>query len=216
MSKLDSDTRGGAALSVLSVTGKPIKYVGMGEKLDDFEQFHPERMASRILGMGDVLTLIEKAENVMSQKDAEKLTKKFKENKFDMDDLLDQMRQIKKMGSMKSIIGMLPGVGDKIKDTDIDESQFTRVEAIITSMTTAERAKPSIINPSRKKRIAKGSGTKVEDVNRLLRQFEQMQKMMKQFTGKGSKMSLRKARKQLAGMNFDKMTGKGGGNLPSL
>ncbi len=216
MSKLDSDTRGGAALSVLSVTGKPIKYVGMGEKLDDFEQFHPERMASRILGMGDVLTLIEKAENVMSQKDAEKLTKKFKENKFDMDDLLDQMRQIKKMGSMKSIIGMLPGVGDKIKDTDIDESQFTRVEVIITSMTTAERAKPSIINPSRKKRIAKGSGTKVEDVNRLLRQFEQMQKMMKQFTGKGSKMSLRKARKQLAGMNFDKMTGKGGGNLPSL
>lgn len=216
MSKLDSDTRGGAALSVLSVTGKPIKYVGMGEKLDDFEQFHPERMASRILGMGDVLTLIEKAENVMSQKNAEKLTKKFKENKFDMDDLLDQMRQIKKMGSMKSIIGMLPGVGDKIKDTDIDESQFTRVEAIITSMTTAERAKPSIINPSRKKRIAKGSGTKVEDVNRLLRQFEQMQKMMKQFTGKGSKMSLRKARKQLAGMNFDKMTGKGGGNLPSL
>ena len=216
MSKLDSDTRGGAALSVLSVTGKPIKYVGMGEKLDDFEQFHPERMASRILGMGDVLTLIEKAENVMSQKDAEKLTKKFKENKFDMDDLLDQMRQIKKMGSMKSIIGMLPGVGDKIQDTDIDESQFTRVEAIITSMTTAERAKPSIINPSRKKRIAKGSGTKVEDVNRLLRQFEQMQKMMKQFTGKGSKMSLRKARKQLAGMNFDKMTGKGGGNLPSL
>ena len=216
MSKLDSDTRGGAALSVLSVTGKPIKYVGMGEKLDDFEQFHPERMASRILGMGDVLTLIEKAENVMSQKDAEKITKKFKENKFDMDDLLDQMRQIKKMGSMKSIIGMLPGVGDKIKDTDIDESQFTRVEAIITSMTTAERAKPSIINPSRKKRIAKGSGTKVEDVNRLLRQFEQMQKMMKQFTGKGSKMSLRKARKQLAGMNFDKMTGKGGGNLPSL
>lgn len=216
MSKLDSDTRGGAALSVLSVTGKPIKYVGMGEKLDDFEQFHPERMASRILGMGDVLTLIEKAENVMSQKDAEKLTKKFKENKFDMDDLLDQMRQIKKMGSMKSIIGMLPGVGDKIKDTDIDESQFTRVEAIITSMTTAERAKPSIINPSRKKRIAKGSGTKIEDVNRLLRQFEQMQKMMKQFTGKGSKMSLRKARKQLAGMNFDKMTGKGGGNLPSL
>ncbi len=216
MSKLDSDTRGGAALSVLSVTGKPIKYVGMGEKLDDFEQFHPERMASRILGMGDVLTLIEKAENVMSQKDAEKLTKKFKENKFDMDDLLDQMRQIKKMGSMKSIIGMLPGVGDKIKDTDIDESQFTRVEAIITSMTTAERVKPSIINPSRKKRIAKGSGTKVEDVNRLLRQFEQMQKMMKQFTGKGSKMSLRKARKQLAGMNFDKMTGKGGGNLPSL
>jgi len=214
MSKLDSDTRGGAALSVLSVTGKPIKFVGMGEKLDDFEQFHPERMASRILGMGDVLTLIEKAENVMSQKDAEKLTKKFKENKFDMDDLLDQMKQIKRMGSMKSILSMLPGVGDKIKDADIDESQLGRVEAMITSMTKAERAKPSIINPSRKKRIAKGSGTKVEDVNRLLKQFDQMQSVMKQFTGKNGKMSLRKARKNLAGMNFDKYTGKGGGNLP--
>ena len=214
MSKLDSDTRGGAALSVLAVTGKPIKYVGMGEKLDDFEQFHPERMASRILGMGDVLTLIEKAENVMSQKDAEKLTKKFKENTFDMDDLLDQMKQIKKMGSMKSIIGMLPGVGDKLKDIDVDDSQLNRIEAIITSMTKAERAKPSIINPSRKKRIAAGSGNKVEDVNRLLKQFEQMQKMMKQFTGKNSKMNMRKARKQLAAMNFDKMTGKGGGDLP--
>ncbi|MBR6069997.1 MAG: signal recognition particle protein [Ruminococcus sp.] len=214
MSKLDSDTRGGAALSVLAVTGKPIKYVGMGEKLDDFEQFHPERMASRILGMGDVLTLIEKAENVMSQKDAEKLTQKFKENKFDMDDLLDQMKQIKKMGSMKSIIGMLPGVGDKLKDVDVDDSQLDRIEAMITSMTKAERAKPSIINPSRKRRIAAGSGNKVEDVNRLLKQFEQMQKMMKQFTGKNSKMNLRKARKQLAGMNFDKMTGKGGGDLP--
>ena len=214
MSKLDSDTRGGAALSVLSVTGKPIKFVGMGEKLDDFEQFHPERMASRILGMGDVLTLIEKAENVMSQKDAEKLTQKFKENKFDMDDLLDQMKQIKRMGSMKSILGMLPGVGDKIKDADIDESQLGRIEAMITSMTKAERAKPSIINPSRKKRIAKGSGTKVEDVNRLLKQFDQMQAVMKKFTGKSGKMSLRKARKNLAGMNFDKYTGKGGGNLP--
>ena len=214
MSKLDSDTRGGAALSVLAVTGKPIKYVGMGEKLDDFEQFHPERMASRILGMGDVLTLIEKAESVMSQKEAERLTKKFKENKFDMDDLLDQMKQIKKLGSMKNILGMLPGLGDKIKDADIDESQLGRVEAIITSMTKAERAKPSIINPSRKKRIANGSGTRVEDVNRLLKQFDQMQSMMKQFNDKNGKMSLRKARKNLAGMNFDKMAGKGGGNLP--
>ena len=214
MSKLDSDTRGGAALSVLSVTGKPIKFVGMGEKLDDFEQFHPERMASRILGMGDVLTLIEKAENVMTQKDAEHLTKKFKENKFDMNDLLDQMKQIKKMGSMKSIIGMLPGVGDKLKDVDIDESGLVRIEAIITSMTKAEREKPSIINPSRKRRIAAGSGTKVEEINRLLKQFDQMQKMMKKFTGKGGKMNMRKARKQIAGMNFDKMTGKGGGNLP--
>ncbi len=214
MSKLDSDTRGGAALSVLSVTGKPIKFVGMGEKLDDFEQFHPERMASRILGMGDVLTLIEKAENVMSHQEAEKLTKKFKENKFDMNDLLDQMKQIRKMGSMKSIIGMLPGVSDKLKDVDVDDSGLVRIEAIITSMTKAEREKPSIINPSRKRRIAAGSGTKVEEVNRLLKQFDQMQKMMKQFTGKGGKMNLRKARKQIAGMNFDKMTGKGGGNLP--
>ena len=192
MSKLDSDTRGGAALSVLSVTGKPIKFVGMG----------------------DVLTLIEKAENVMTQKDAEHLTKKFKENKFDMNDLLDQMKQIKKMGSMKSIIGMLPGVGDKLKDVDIDESGLVRIEAIITSMTKAEREKPSIINPSRKRRIAAGSGTKVEEINRLLKQFDQMQKMMKKFTGKGGKMNMRKARKQIAGMNFDKMTGKGGGNLP--
>lgn len=216
MSKLDSDTRGGAALSVLAVTGKPIKYVGMGEKLDDFEQFHPERMASRILGMGDVLTLIEKAENVMSKKEAEKLTKKFKENKFDMNDLLDQFKQIKRMGSMKSIISMLPGVKDKIKDADIDEKQLDRIEAIITSMTIAEREKPSIINPSRKKRIAVGSGTKVEDVNKLLKQFDQMQKVMKQFTGNKSKMFQRKARKQLAGMNFDKLAGKGGGNLPPI
>lgn len=216
MSKLDSDTRGGAALSVLAVTGKPIKYVGMGEKLDDFEQFHSERMASRILGMGDVLTLIEKAENVMSKKEAEKLTKKFKENKFDMNDLLDQFKQIKRMGSMKSIISMLPGVKDKIKDADIDEKQLDRIEAIITSMTIAEREKPSIINPSRKKRIAAGSGTKVEDVNKLLKQFDQMQKVMKQFTGNKSKMFQRKARKQLAGMNFDKLAGKGGGNLPPI
>ena len=197
MSKLDSDTRGGAALSVLSVTGKPIKYVGMGEKLDDFEQFHPERMASRILGMGDVLTLIEKAETVMSEKEAEKVAKKFKENKFDMDDLLAQMKQI-----------MLPGVGDKVKNMDVDESQFTRIEAMITSMTKSERAKPSIINPSRKRRIAAGSGTKVEDVNRLLKQFEQMQQMMKKLTGNKGKASMRQMRKQFAGMNLDKFNGQ--------
>lgn len=208
MSKLDSDTRGGAALSVLSVTGKPIKYVGMGEKLDDFEQFHPERMASRILGMGDVLTLIEKAETVMSEKEAEKVAKKFKENKFDMNDLLAQMKQIKKMGSMKSILSMLPGVGDKVKNMDVDESQFTRIEAMITSMTKSERAKPSIINPSRKRRIAAGSGTKVEDVNRLLKQFEQMQQMMKKLTGNKGKASMRQMRKQFAGMNLDKFNGQ--------
>jgi len=203
MSKLDSDTRGGAALSVLSVTGKPIKFVGMGEKLDEFEQFHPERMASRILGMGDILTLIEKAETVVDAKEAERLTKKLQDSTFDMNDLLDQLRQIQKMGSIKNIISMLPGVGDKVKDIDVDEKQFSRIEAVITSMTNQERAKPSIINPSRKKRIAKGSGTKVEDVNRLIKQFEQMNQLMKQF-GKNNKMN-KKAKKRLAGMNFDKM-----------
>lgn len=202
MSKLDSDTRGGAALSVLSVTGKPIKFVGMGEKLDEFEQFHPERMASRILGMGDILTLIEKAETVVDAKEAERLTKKLQDSTFDMNDLLDQLRQIQKMGSIKNIISMLPGVGDKVKDIDVDEKQFSRIEAVITSMTNQERAKPSIINPSRKKRIAKGSGTKVEDVNRLIKQFEQMNQLMKQF-GKNNKMN-KKAKKRLAGMNFDK------------
>ncbi len=185
MSKLDSDTRGGAALSVLSITGKPIKYVGMGEKLDDFEQFHPDRMASRILGMGDVLSLIEKAEDVYSKQEAEKLAQKLSKNKFDMEDLLDQLRQIKKMGDMKKILSMLPG-GDKISDADIDEGAFGKVEAMITSMTPAERAKPSIINPSRKRRIAKGSGNKVEDVNRLLKQYDQMQQLMKKM-GKGGK-----------------------------
>lgn len=204
MSKLDSDTRGGAALSVLAVTGKPIKFVGMGEKLDEFEQFHPERMASRILGMGDVMTLIEKAENAISQKDAEEMAKKLQENKFDMDDLLDQLRNIKKMGSIKSIISMIPGVGDKLKDIDVDDNQFVRIEAMITSMTKAERAKPSIINPQRKRRIAAGSGTKVEDVNRLLKQFEQMQKMMKQLNG-GKGMKNKKMMKRLAGMNLDKL-----------
>lgn len=208
MSKLDSDTRGGAALSVLSVTGKPIKFVGMGEKLDDFEQFHPERMASRILGMGDVLTLIEKAESAVDLKDSEKLAKKFTENTFDMEDLRNYLLQIQKMGSIKSLLGMLPGMGDKVKDIDVDERQFQRIDAIITSMTPAERAKPSIINPSRKKRIAAGSGMKVEDVNRLLKQFEQMQKVMKQFgsfgKGKGP-FSSKRMKKRIAGMNLDKV-----------
>jgi len=203
MSKLDSDARGGAALSVLAVTGKPIKFVGTGEKLDEFEKFHPERMASRILSMGDVMTLIEKAEDAFSQKEAEEMAKKLQENKFDMNDLLEQLRQIQKMGSIKSILGMIPGVGDKLKDVDVDERQFVRIEAMITSMTKAERAKPSIINPQRKRRIAAGSGTKVEDVNKLLRQFEQMQKMMKQLGGKNPKN--KKMMRRLAGMNLDKM-----------
>ena len=220
MSKLDSDTRGGAALSVLSVTGKPIKFVGMGEKLDDFEQFHPERMASRILGMGDVLTLIEKAESAVDIKDTEKLAKKFQDNSFDMDDLRNYLMQIKKMGSIKSLMAMLPGVGDKVKDIDIDEKQFYRVDAIITSMTLEERAKPSIVNPSRKKRIAAGSGTKVEDVNRLLKQFEQMQKLMKELGGFGKKggkggLSARRMKKRIAGMNFDNMPADQG-SMPGI
>lgn len=208
MSKLDSDTRGGAALSVLAVTGKPIKFVGMGEKLDDFEKFHPKRMASRILGMGDMLTLIERAENVIDHNQAEKMTQKFQEQKFDMTDLLEQMHLIRRMGSLKSIVSMFPG-GDKIDDATLDDKQFDRLEAIILSMTPQERAKPSVINPSRKRRIAAGSGMKVEDVNRLLKQFDQMQKMMKQFTNKGKKQKamLRQAKRSFVGRNFGNIMG---------
>lgn len=199
LTKLDGDTRGGAALSVLAVTGKPVKFAGIGEKLDDIEPFHPERMASRILGMGDVLTLIEKAQANIDEKKVGEMMGRIKENKFDMNDLLDQMYQIKSMGSVKQMLSMLPGVGNQIKDADVDESQLGRIEAIITSMTKAEREKPSIINPSRKRRIASGSGTRVEDVNRLLKQFEQMQKMMKQlpFGGKGNKSkAMKRAQKR--------------------
>lgn len=185
LTKLDSDTRGGAALSVLAVTGKPIKFVGMGEKLDEFEVFHPERMASRILGMGDMLTLIEKASTTIDEKEAERLAEKMEKGIFDFNDLLDQMQQIKKMGSIQSIISMLPGA-NKIDESMIDERQIPRTEAMILSMTPAERAKPSLITPSRKRRIAAGSGMRVEDVNRLLKQQEQMQKMMKQFGMAGS------------------------------
>ncbi|MCD7771043.1 MAG: signal recognition particle protein [Oscillospiraceae bacterium] len=186
LTKLDSDTRGGAALSVLAATGKPIKFVGTGEKLDEFEPFHPERMASRILGMGDVMSLIEKAQSAVNEKEAEKLADKMSEGKFDMNDLLEQMRQIEKMGSIKSILSMMPG-GNKIDESQIDEKQIPRTEAMILSMTSEERAKPAIINPKRKRRIAAGSGTRVEDVNRLLKQYEQMKDMMKKFglTGSG-------------------------------
>ena len=187
LTKLDGDTRGGAALSVLAVTGKPVKFAGMGEKLDDIEPFHPDRMASRILGMGDVLTLIEKAQTQVDEKEAMKMAQKIKDNSFDMNDLLEQMRQIKKMGPLKQIMSMLPGVGNQLKDVDVDDKQLYRIEAIITSMTVKEREKPAIINPSRKRRIAAGSGTKVEDGNRLLKQFEQMQKMMKMMGGKNGK-----------------------------
>ena len=191
LTKLDGDTRGGAALSVRAVTGKRIKFVGSGEKLEDLEVFYPDRMASRILGMGDVLTLIEKAQNTVDEKKALEMAKKLKQNSFDMNDLLDQMRQIKSMGPLSQVLGMIPGLSGKIGDEEAaqGEAELKKVESIINSMTKQEREKPSIINPSRKRRIAAGSGTKVEDVNRLLRQFEQMQKLMKQLGGKmgGSK-----------------------------
>ena len=215
MSKLDSDTRGGAALSVLSVTGKPIKFVGTGEKLDDFEQFHPDRMASRILGMGDVLTLIEKAEDIYSQQEAQQLTQKLTQNQFDMNDLLQQLRQIKKMGDLRKLVSMVPGVGSKADDIEIDDKAMGRTEAIITSMTPAERAKPSIINPSRKKRIAAGSGTQVQDVNRLLKQFEQMQAMMKKL-GKGGAKGLF-GRRKMPKIDPSMLEGMGGlGGFPKL
>ena len=179
LTKTDGDTRGGAALSVLAVTGKPIKFQGTGEKLDDLEVFHPGRMASRILGMGDMLSLIEKAQTNLDQKKADETARRMMENKFDMNDMLDQLAQVKKMGGAGAMLAMMPG-GNKIDPSQVDEKAFIHIEAIIQSMTPAEREKPSIINPKRKRRIAAGSGTKVEEVNRLLRQFENMQKLMKQ------------------------------------
>ena len=190
LTKLDGDTRGGAALSLRAVTGKPIMFTGVGEKIDDLDEFHPDRMASRILGMGDVLSLIEKVENEIDQKQAEETAKRLAENKFDMNDLLDQFRQIKKMGSLKSILSMMPGMEKQLKDVDIDDRQMLRIEAIITSMTKKERIKPDIINASRRKRIAAGSGTSVEEVNRLLRQYEQMKKMFKQLNSKKGKRGM--------------------------
>ena len=183
LTKLDGDTRGGAALSVRHVTGKPIKFVGVGEKLDAIEAFHPDRMASRILGMGDVLSLIEKAEQAFDEKQAAELEKKIRESTFTLDDYLQQFQQLKKMGNLESLIGMIPGMNKgALKDAKIDEKQMARTEAIIKSMTVQERVKPDIIAASRKQRIAKGSGTTVEDVNKLLKQFDQTRKMMKQMS----------------------------------
>ena len=187
LTKLDGDTRGGAALSVRAVTGKPIMFVGVGEKLDELDEFHPDRMASRILGMGDVLSLIERVESEMDQKKAEEAARKLEENRFDMNDLLEQFRQIKKMGSLKSILSMLPGMDKQLRDVDIDDRQLLRIEAIIKTMTKKEREKHDIINASRRRRIAAGSGMRVEDVNKLLRQYEQMKKMFKQMNTKGGK-----------------------------
>ena len=185
LTKMDGDTRGGAALSVKYVTGKPIKFIGTGEKLDAIEVFHPDRMASRILGMGDVLSLIEKAEAAYDEKQAKDLEKKFREQTFTLDDFLAQLHQLKKMGNLNQLLSMVPGMGTgALKDATVDEKQMAKTEAIILSMTKDERLRPELINGSRRRRISKGSGTTVEDVNKLLRQFDQMKKMMKQFSGK--------------------------------
>ena len=208
LTKLDGDTRGGAALSARAVTGKPIKFIGVGEKLQDLDVFHPDRMASRILGMGDVLSLIEKAETALDEKRAEELEKKLRENKIDLEDMLMQFEEMKKMGPMKDIISMIPGLGKKVKDTDVDDKQIDYTMAIIRSMTTEERRNPDIINASRKRRIAAGCGLKVEDVNRLLNQFRSMQKLYKQLNGKGSKKMMK--RMQRMGMGGGMPGGMGG------
>lgn len=190
ITKMDGDTRGGAALSVRAVTNKPIKYVGMGEKLSDLQPFHPDRMASRILGMGDVLTLIEKAQEGIDEQKAKELEAKFRKAEFNFEDFLDQMQQVKKMGPISQLMGMIPGLNTaKLGDIQIDDKQMAHIEAIILSMTPAERQNPSLLNVSRKKRIARGCGRDMQEVNRLIKQFEQMQKMMKQFSGmaKGKK-----------------------------
>ncbi len=192
LTKLDGDTRGGAALSVRYVTGKPIKFVGIGEKLDAIEPFYPDRMASRILGMGDVLSLIEKAQQNFDEKKAEEMERKLRESTFDLNDYLEQFRQVRNMGPLDQIAGMIPGVKPgALKDVQIDERALARTEAIILAMTKKEREKPELINASRKKRIAAGSGTSVEDVNRLLRQFETVSKMFKQFTSMSGKSKKR-------------------------
>lgn len=192
LTKLDGDTRGGAALSARAVTGKPIKFSGVGEKIQDLDEFHPDRMASRILGMGDVLSLIEKAEVAIDEKKAKELEDKLRKNKFDLNDLMDQFNQLRKMGSIQDTLAMLPGMGKKMQGVEVDEKIFDRMQALILSMTPKEREKPDIISPSRKRRIAAGSGQQVEDVNRLLNQYKQMQKMFKQFNGKGSKKRARR------------------------
>lgn len=183
MTKLDGDARGGAALSVRQVTGAPIKYIGIGEKSSALEPFHPDRMASRILGMGDVMSLIEKAEQAIDEEQAQLLEKKIRENQFDLDDFLKQMQQIRKLGSITDLLSMLPGVGSAIKDLPVDEKAITRMEAIIQSMTAHERRRPDVLNASRKKRIAKGSGNQVAEVNRLVKHFDMVKNMMKMFTG---------------------------------
>ena len=186
LTKLDGDARGGAALSIRSVVGKPIKFISNGEKTDTLEAFYPDRLASRILGKGDVISLVEKAQQSFDEKEAERLEEKFKKNQFDFDDFLKQIKVIKKMGSLSSLIGMIPGLSSQIKNAQVDDKALVKVEAIINSMTRSERGNPKILNGGRRKRIARGSGTSIQDVNRLLKQFEEMKKMMSKFSGKSS------------------------------
>ena len=186
LTKLDGDTRGGAALSIKSVVDKPIKFIGTGEKMEAIDVFHPDRMADRILGMGDVISLVERAQDFYDEEEAKKLSKKIAKSQFGFDDFLTQIQQIKKMGNMKDLVGMIPGAGKAMKDVDIDDDAFKHIEALIHSMTPTERSQPKLINPSRKKRIASGSGQTIQDVNKLLKQFEQMSKMMKMMQGGGS------------------------------
>ena len=201
LTKLDGDTRGGAALSIRTVVTKPIKFVGTGEKMEAIDVFHPERMADRILGMGDIVSLVERAQQQFDEEEARRLEKKIRKNKFDFDDFMGQIQQIKKMGNIKDLASMIPGVGKQIKDLDIDDNAFKNIEAIINSMTPKERANPDIINQSRRRRIAAGSGTKIEDVNRLMKQFDQTRKMMKMVTGadKSKMAQMAAAMKQMKG-----------------
>jgi signal recognition particle subunit SRP54 len=187
LTKLDGDTRGGAALSIKSVVNKPIKFIGTGEKMEAIDVFHPNRMADRILGMGDVISLVERAQEQYDEEEARKIHKKIAKNQFGFDDFLSQIQQIKKMGNMKDLMGMIPGAGKALKDVDIDDNAFKGIEAIIQSMTPGERSDPKSINPSRKKRIAKGSGTSIQEINQLMKQFEQMSKMMKMMQSGGSR-----------------------------
>lgn len=190
LTKLDGDTRGGAALSIRAVTGKPIKFVGIGEKLDRLEEFHPDRMASRVLGMGDIVSLVERAQQAIDMEEAQKLSRKIQDDTLSLDDFLMQLQQIRKMGPLKEVLGMIPGMGNKVDGLNIDEKQLQKVEAIIRSMTIGERSNPDIVNGSRRQRVANGSGTTTQDVNQLLKQFKSMKKLMKHF--KGNEKSLKK------------------------
>lgn len=207
LTKLDGDTRGGAALSIRTVVTKPIKFVGTGEKMEAIDVFHPERMADRILGMGDVVSLVERAQMQYDEEEAKRLEKKIRKNKFDFDDFMGQIQQIKKMGNLKDLASMIPGVGKQIKDLDIDDDAFKGIEAIINSMTPKERQNPDIINQSRRRRIAAGSGTKLDDVNRLMKQFDQTRKMMKMVSGMGSSKMAQMA---------NAMKAMKGGGMPKL